>query len=138
MNKKEKLESVKNKNYENIDEIFGDIEHVKEKLTFEDYMYCLIPSFASAILVFIVSFLIIPYILAFSFLIIFEDKIFSLFSIFFLIFYTGFIVKEKEKKQVSLEINSTLLKKAIEIHPLENVSDIHEYKKVFLSQTSSV
>lgn len=134
MNKKEKLESVKNKNYENIDEIFGDIEHVKEKLTFEDYMYCLIPSFASAILVFIVSFLIIPYILAFSFLIIFEDKIFSLFSIFFLIFYTGFIVKEKEKKQISLEINSILFQKASEMHPLENVSDIHEYKKVFLKR----
>lgn len=134
MNKKEKLESVKNKNYENIDEIFGDIEHVKEKLTFEDYMYCLIPSFASAILVFIVSFLIIPYILAFSFLIIFEDKIFSLFSIFFLIFYTGFIVKEKEKKQISLEINSNLLKKANEMHPLEVQSDIHQYKNLFLRQ----
>ncbi len=129
MNKKGKLRSVKNKDYKNIDEIFDDIECVKENLSFEDYIYCLIPSFASAGLVFIVLSFIIPF-----FLLLIENSIGPMFLVFFFIFYAGFLVKEKEKKQVSLEINSTLLSKANEMHPLENVSDIHEYKKFFLSQ----
>ena len=129
MNKKRKLNLIKNKKYSDLNEIFNDIECVKENLSFEDYIYCLIPSFASAGLVFIVLSFIIPF-----FLLLIENSIGPMFLVFFFIFYAGFLVKEKEKKQVSLEINSTLLSKANEMHPLENVSDIHEYKKFFLSQ----
>jgi hypothetical protein len=133
MNKRNKLHLVENKSYRNINAIFNDMEYVKEKLSFEDYIYCLIPSLVSAGLVFIIM----SFTMSF-FLLLIEDSIDSILLVFFFLFYAGFLTEEKNKKQISLEINSILFKKANEMHPIENVFDIHEYKEAFLSQKKLV
>lgn len=129
MNKKGKLRSVKNKDYKNIDEIFDDIEYGEGKLSSDDYIYCLFPALLKMSVVCVIAFPISIWVFGFGA----PKDLLIKFFIFFLPFYLESIFGQKKKKEVVFDINKILLSRANEMHPLENVSDIHEYKKVFLS-----
>ena len=130
MNKKGKLRSVKNKDYKNIDEIFDDIEYGEGKLSSDDYIHCLFPALIKLFLIGLIAFPISVWFLSLGF----SKGSFIAFLIFFIPLYSESLYKQKKKKKIIFDINKILLSKANKIHPLENVSDIHEYKKILLSQ----